>query len=83
MAFKRVALVAVAAVLLGGLVASANQPHVKLTELKLQVLFDTSNALTLLTVDPWAGTDLRIVPVKGYATLDVDADPFVEAAQVR
>lgn len=83
MAFKRVALVAMAAVPLSGLGASANQPDVKLTDLQPQVMFDTSNALTLLMVDPWLGTDLRIVPVKGFATLDVDADPFVEVAQVQ
>lgn len=83
MAFKRVALVAMAAVLLSGLGASANQPDVKLADLKAQVVFDTSNALTLLMVDPWLGTELRIVPVRGFATLDVDADPFAVAGQAQ
>jgi hypothetical protein len=81
MAFKRLVLVASAAVLLTGLGASANQPEVKLADLRPGVVFDTSNALTLLMVDPWAETDLRIEPVKGFATLDVDSDPFVVAAQ--
>lgn len=82
MAFKRVVFVAMAAVLMTGLGASANQPEVKVTDLKPQAMFDASNALTLLMVDPWAETDMRIEPVRGYATLDVDADPFV-VAQVR
>jgi len=77
MTSRRVVFVAVAAaVLLTGLGASANQPQVKLTDLKPAAMFDTSNALTLLMVDPWAETELRIEPVSGYATLDVDADPF-------
>lgn len=79
MAFKRVLAVAAAAVLLTALAASANQPDVKVTDLVPQAMFDTSNALTLLMVDPWAATDLRIEPVTGYATLDVDADPFAVA----
>jgi hypothetical protein len=83
MAFKRVVLVAMATVLLTGLGASANQPDVKVTDLKPQLMFDTSNALRLLMVDPWAETELRIEPVTGYATLDVDADPFVQVAQVQ
>ncbi len=83
MAFKRVVFVALAAVLLSGLGASANQPDVKLADLKPQAMFDASNALTLLMVDPWAEADLRIVPVKGFVTLDVDADPFIEAVQFR
>jgi len=79
MAFRRVLAVAVATVLLTGLAASANQPDVKLADLGPQAMFDSSNALTLLLVDPWAETDLRIEPVRGYATLDVDADPFAVA----
>ena len=79
MAFKRVVFVAAAAVLLTGLGASANQPEVKVTDLKPAAMFDTSNALRLLMVDPWAASELRIEPVSGYATLDVDADPFVVA----
>lgn len=79
MAFKRVLTVAVATLLLTGLTASANQPEVKLSDLTPLGMFDTSNALTLLMVDPWAETDLRIEPVSGYATLDVDADPFAVA----
>lgn len=77
MAFKRIVGVALAALLMTGLGASANQPEVKVTELQPVAMFDTSNALTLLMVDPWAGTDLRVELVKGFATLDVDADPFV------
>ena len=75
-------LVAAAAVLLTGLGASANQPEVRLSDLKPMALIDSSNALTLLMIDPWAATDLRIEPVAGYATLDTDADPF-GAAQAR
>ncbi len=79
MALKRVLGVALAGLLVTGLGASANQPEVKLTELRLPVVFDTSNALTLLMVDPWAGTNMRIQLVRGFATLDVDADPFAVA----
>lgn len=81
MAFRRVVLVATAAVLLTGLGAIANQPEVKLADLRPAVMVDTSNALTLLMVDPWAEADMRIEPVKGFATLDVDSDPFVVPAQ--
>jgi hypothetical protein len=81
MAFKRVVTVAVAAVLMTALGASANQPQVKVTDLTPAAMFDTSNAVTLLMVDPWAETELRIEQVQGYATLDVDADPFVVAAK--
>ncbi len=77
MVSKRVVFLAAAAVVLTGLGASANQPTVRLADLKPMVLLDTSNALTLLMVDPWAATDLRIEPLKGYATLDINADPFV------
>jgi hypothetical protein len=76
MAFRRVLAVAAAAVLLTALGASANQPDVKVTDLVPSAMFDSSNALTLLMVDPWAAADLSIEPVTGYATLDVDADPF-------
>ena len=79
MAFKRVVTVALAAVLMTALGASANQPSVKVTDLRTAAVFDTSNAITLLMVDPWAQTDLRIEQVTGYATLDVDADPFALA----
>ena len=79
MALKRVVTVAVAAVLMTALGASANQPDVKVTD--LEPMFDTSNAVTLLMVDPWAETDLHIRQVQGYATLDVDADPFAIAAR--
>jgi hypothetical protein len=76
MALKRVVTVAVAAVLMTALGASANQPQVKVTDLVPGAMFDTSNAVTLLMVDPWAETELSIQQVTGYATLDVDADPF-------
>jgi len=75
MALKRVVTAAVAAVLMTALGASANQPEVKVTDLA-PAAFDSSNAVTLLMVDPWAETELRIEQVRGYATLDVDADPF-------
>jgi len=74
MALKRVVTVAVAVVLMTALGASANQPEVKVTD--LAPVFDSSNAVTLLMVDPWAEAELRIEQVSGYATLDVDADPF-------
>ena len=77
MALKRLLSVAVAAVLMTALAASANQPQVKVTDLQPAAMFDSSNAVTLLMVDPWAETDLRIEQVRGFATLDVDADPFV------
>jgi len=77
MAIRRVVTVAMAAVLMTALGASANQPNVKVTD--LQPMFDTSNAVTLLMVDPWAETDLTIEQVNGFATLDVDADPFAVA----
>jgi hypothetical protein len=71
--------VALAALLVTGLGASANQPEVRATDLQPLAMFDASNALTLLLVDPWAEAELRIAPVRGYATLDVDADPFAAA----
>jgi hypothetical protein len=77
MALKRGVTAAVAAVLMTALGASANQPQVRVTDLQPAAMFDTSNAVTLLMVDPWAEADLRIEQVRGYATLDVDADPFV------
>ena len=80
MALKRVVTAALAAVLLTGL-AAANQPDVRVTDLRPVAQFDTSNALTLLMVDPWAATELRLEQVKGYATLDVDADPFALSAR--
>lgn len=83
MALKRVVTVAVVAVLMTALGASANQPQVKVTDLKPAAMFDTSNALTLLMVDPWAEADLRIEQLHGYATLDVDADPFLTAAKLQ
>jgi hypothetical protein len=52
---------------------------VKVSDLTPMAMFDSSNAVTLLMIDPWAQTDLRIEQVTGYATLDVDADPFVPA----
>jgi len=79
MALKRVLGVALAALLVTGLGASANQPQVKVTDLQPAAMFDASNALTLLLVDPWAETELRLEPLRGYATLDVDADPFAMA----
>ena len=79
MALKRVVTAAVAAVLMTALGASANQPEVRVTDLAPAAMFGSSNAVTLLMVDPWAQTDLRIEQVRGYATLDVDADPFVVA----
>jgi len=77
MDLKRVLGAAVAALLMTGAGASAYQPEVKVTDLRLPVVFDTSNALTLLMVDPWDGTNMRVQLVDGFATLDVDADPFV------
>jgi len=79
MALKRVVTAAVAAVLMTALGAGANQPEVRVTDLAPAAMFESSNAVTLLMVDPWAQTDLRIEQVRGYATLDVDADPFVLA----
>jgi hypothetical protein len=76
MALKRVAGLAVAAVLMTALAASANQPAVKVTDLGLAGPFDSSNAMSLLLVDPWAEADMHVQLVRGYATLDVDADPF-------
>ncbi|RYI02764.1 MAG: hypothetical protein EON48_16425 [Acetobacteraceae bacterium] len=79
MALKRILSVAAAAVLTTALAASANQPQVRVTDLQPSAMFDSSNAVTLLLVDPWAEAELRIEQVKGFATLDVDADPFVVA----
>jgi hypothetical protein len=79
MALKRIIGVALAALLVTGLGASANQPDVKVTDLQPAAMYDASNALTLLLLDPWTETELRHEPVHGYATLDVDADPFVVA----
>jgi hypothetical protein len=76
MATKRVLGLAVAAILLTAVGASGNQPEVKLADFRPAAGFDTSNALTLLMVDPWAKADLHLEQVRGYATLDVDADPF-------
>ena len=81
MALKHVVGVTLAALLVTGLGASANQPDVRVTDLRPAAMYDASNALTLLLVDPWAETELRIEPVRGYATLDVDADPFAAPAQ--
>jgi hypothetical protein len=77
MALKRVLTTAVAALLVTALGASANQPEVKVSDLTPMAMLDSSNAVTLLMIDPWAQTDLRIEQVTGYATLDIDADPFV------
>ncbi|RYH05491.1 MAG: hypothetical protein EON57_07720 [Alphaproteobacteria bacterium] len=79
MALKRVVTTAMAALLVTALGASANQPEVKVSDLTPMAMVDSSNAITLLMIDPWAQTDLRIEQVRGYATLDVDADPFVPA----
>lgn len=76
MALKRGLSAALAAVLMTALGASANQPEVKVTDLRPAAMFNSSNAVTLLMVDPWAETELKIEQVMGYATLDVDADPF-------
>lgn len=81
MAIKRVAGLAAATVLLTALAALASQPAVRLSDLKPAAMADTSNALTLLLVDPWAESEFRIEPVRGYSTLDVDADPFAVASR--
>jgi hypothetical protein len=81
MAIKRVAGLAVAAIMLSAIGAGASQPDVKLSDLGPDVLYDASNAVTLLMVDPWATSDLYVRQVDGYTTLDVDADPFAVAAR--
>jgi hypothetical protein len=37
---------------------------------------DTARVLSLLVLDPYESTEMRVELPKGYATLDVDADPF-------
>ncbi len=60
-----------ALVLIGSLAASANQPaDVRLSDL------DAGQALTVLLMDPYAATEFSVVLPEGFATLDVDADPF-------
>lgn len=62
-----------ALVLFGSLAASANQPEdVKLSDL------DAGSVLTVLLMDPYAATEWTVVLPEGFATLDVDADPFAQ-----
>ncbi|MBK8084355.1 MAG: hypothetical protein IPK28_11420 [Devosia sp.] len=63
-----------AVLLLGSLAASANQPaEVMLSDLAV------GGALTVLLMDPYAATEWTLELPQGYATLDVDADPFLPA----
>ena len=57
----------------------ANQPAVKLSE--LAPAFDNQQALALLLLDPYAETALSVTLPAGFATLDVDADPFAVVAR--
>ena len=57
----------------------ANQPAVKLSE--LAPAFNTQHAPALLLLDPYAETALSVTLPAGFATLDVDADPFAVAAR--
>jgi hypothetical protein len=60
------------AVLLTSL-ASASQPEVKLADLR------EAQVLDVLLMDPYAATEMTVALPEGFATLDVDADPFADA----
>ncbi|MBN9307962.1 hypothetical protein [Devosia sp.] len=49
----------------------ASQPR-----LPVRPSLDTAKVLSLLVLDPYAETDMKVRLPQGYATLDVDGDPF-------
>lgn len=49
----------------------ANQPRVP-----TRPSLDTARVLSLLVLDPYEETGMQVQLPKGFATLDVDADPF-------
>jgi hypothetical protein len=49
----------------------ANQPRVP-----EKPSLDAARVLSLLVLDPYEATDMQVELPQGYATLDVDADPF-------
>ena len=55
----------------------ASQPAVKLGALKPAPSLSTAQVLSMLVLDPReSAPDFRVELPKGFATLDVDADPF-------
>jgi hypothetical protein len=68
-----------AAIGLAALVSSlaiASQPEVKLDDLGPGDGYGSDFPLHLLMLDPYAASEMQITLPTGYATLDVDADPF-------
>lgn len=73
MGFKRIAAIAGTALVLTSLAASANQPAVKLADLR------QAQVLEVLLMNPYLASELYLQLPGGFATLDVDADPFATA----
>jgi hypothetical protein len=65
-----VAVVGLAAVALP-LAVVASQPAVKRAP-----SLETAQVLSMLVLDPYENTELSVTLPEGFATLDVDADPF-------
>ena len=65
-----VAAIGIAAVALP-LAVLASQPRVP-----QRPSLDTAKVLSLLVLDPYEETDMKVRLPQGFATLDVDADPF-------
>lgn len=62
-------------------IALASQPEVKLDQLAPLDRVGHRVVLDVLLPDPYAASDMRIELPSGYATLDVDADPFQTASR--
>ena len=70
-----VAAIGLAAVALP-LAVLASQPPVQLSELQRAPSLSTAQVLSMLLLDPRETTEFSVKLPEGFATLDVDADPF-------
>ena len=71
MQIKAIIAIATLAALALPIAVFASQPRVA-----AKPSIEATKVLSLLVVDPFEATDLRVELPQGFATLDVDADPF-------
>lgn len=71
MQLKAIVAIATLAALALPIAVFANQPR-----LPAKPSLDATKILSLLVLDPYAASEMKLELPQGFATLDVDADPF-------
>ena len=71
MQIRAIVIVATLAAIALPIAVFANQPRGP-----VKPSLDGTKVLSMLVLDPYEATDLRVELPQGFATLDMDADPF-------